>query len=273
MGQDRRVSYSIPLPAAMLQRARDFAGTPVPARPAATVVLLRPAEEAFEVYVLRRATTMVFGGVYAFPGGGVDREDRPQTIKQDWPERLGVPEAEAKAIVGAAARELFEEAGILLAGPTGAAGPGGIVGDVSGADWEADRVAVHRRELTMTELLTKRGMRLRDDLLLPWARWITPEFEPKRFDTWFFVAVLPPEQTARDVSGEADRTTWVSPADANGLAMLPPTRVLLNDLCAYQGIEGVVEASAKRDAAAPVMPRVELTEDGANLTIPSRSGR
>src|SRR5690349_7077656 len=104
MGQDRRVSYSIPLPAAMLQRARDFAGTPVPARPAATVVLLRPAEEAFEVYVLRRATTMVFGGVYAFPGGGVDREDRPQTIKQDWPERLGVPEAEAQAIVGAAAR-------------------------------------------------------------------------------------------------------------------------------------------------------------------------
>jgi hypothetical protein len=135
-------------------------------------------------------------------------------------------------------------------------------------------VAVQRRELTMTELLAKRGLRLRDDLLLPWARWITPEFEPKRFDTWFFVAVLPPAQTARDVSGEADRTTWISPAAANGLTMLPPTRVMLNDLCAYESISGVAEASAKRDAAAPVMPRVELAEDGGVvLTIPSRSGR
>ena len=117
----------------------------------------------------------------------------------------------------------------------------------------------------MTELLDRRGLRLRDDLLLPWARWITPEFEPRRFDTWFFVAVLPPEQEARDVSGEADRTTWISPADANGLAMLPPTRAMLNDLCAYESIEDL--ATAKRDAAAPVMPRVELAEDGGAVLV------
>ena len=256
----------MPLPAAMLQRARDFTGTPALARPAATVVLLRPTDEAFDVYVLRRATTMVFGGVYAFPGGGVDRNDLPETIRQDWPQRLGVPEAEAKAVVGAAARELFEEAGILLAGPAQAA-PDELVGDVSGAGWEADRVAVQRRELTMTQLLARRGLRLRDDLLLPWARWITPEFEPKRFDTWFFVAVLPPAQRARDVSGEADRTIWISPAAADGLTMLPPTRVMLNDLCAYPSALEVVKASESRDAAAPVMPRVELTEDGGVLRI------
>ncbi len=274
MGQDRRVSQTMPLPAAMLQRARDFTGPPAPARPAATVVLLRPAVEAFEVYVLRRATTMVFGGVHAFPGGGVDRNDLPQTVDQDWPERLGVPETEAKAVVGAAARELFEEAGVLLAGPAQpgqAAGAGEVagelVGDVSGADWEADRLAVQRRELTMTELLARRKLRLRDDLLLPWARWITPEFEPKRFDTWFFVAVLPPAQRARDVSGEADRTMWISPAAADGLAMLPPTRVMLNDLSAYQSIDDVLRAGGDRDAAAPVMPRVELTEDGGVLRV------
>ena len=63
----------------------------------------------------------------------------------------------------------------------------------------------------MTDLLARRGLRLRDDLLLPWARWITPEFEPKRFDTWFFVALLPQAQTARDVSGEASATTWIQP--------------------------------------------------------------
>ncbi|WP_041843377.1 NUDIX hydrolase [Actinoplanes friuliensis] len=255
----------MPLPAAMLQRARDFDGVPAPARPAATVVLLRPERPKFHVYVLRRATTMVFGGVYAFPGGGVDPDDRPRTIKGDWPERLGVPEVEAKAVVGAAARELFEEAGVLLAGPED--DPGRTVGDVSGADWEADRVAVQRRELTMTELLSRRKLLLRDDLLFPWARWVTPEFEPRRFDTWFFVALLPEAQTARDVSGEADRTTWISPEDANGLAMLPPTRVMLDDLDAYEGIEGVVAASAGRDAAAVVMPRVELTDDGGGVLL------
>jgi 8-oxo-dGTP pyrophosphatase MutT (NUDIX family) len=286
MGQDRRVSQTMPLPAAMLKRARDFHGTPAPARPAATVVLLRPAEPAFDVYILRRASTMVFGGVYAFPGGGVDANDRPQTLKTSWSQRLGVPDEQAKAVVGAAARELFEEAGVLLAGPhptappkadgdamgwestgTDAAGPesAGTVGDVSGDDWEADRAAVQRRELTMTELLRKRRLRLRDDLLLPWARWITPEFEPKRFDTWFFVALLPHAQAARDVSGEADRTTWITPAAANGLTLLPPTRVMLNELSTYGSIQEVVAASAHREAAAPVMPRVEIAEDGSAL--------
>ena len=257
------MSHSIPLPAAMLRKARDFRGAPAPTRPAATVALLQPQNQTFQVYVLRRAATMVFGGSYAFPGGGVDANDRPETIKTDWPLRLGVPEAEAKAVVGAAARELFEEAGVLLAGPE--AEPARTVGDVSGHDWEADRAAVQRRELTMTELLRRRGLRLRDDLLLPWARWITPEFEPKRFDTWFFVALLPEAQEARDVSGEADRTIWISPADADGLTMLPPTRAMLRDLSAYQGLAEVVAASAHRDAAAPVMPRVEIAEDGSAL--------
>src|SRR4051794_29689593 len=247
------------LPPALVRRAREFRGTPAPVR-AATVVLLRPTGQSFEVYVLRRATTMAFGGVYAFPGGGVDPTDRPETVRDDWADRLGVPEEKAKAVVGAAARELFEEAGVLLAGT-----PEVTVRDVSGPAWEADRTAVQNRELSMTDLLGKHDLVLRDDLLFPWSRWITPEFEPKRYDTWFFVALLPEAQTARDVSGEADRTTWISPAAADGLAMLPPTRSMLNDIAAYQEVAEVVAAARRRDAATPVMPRVELTEDGGAL--------
>jgi 8-oxo-dGTP pyrophosphatase MutT (NUDIX family) len=247
----------------MIKRAREFSGPPAPVRPAATVALLRPADPGFELYVLRRATTMVFGGLYAFPGGGVDPSDRPATIRDDWATRLGVPDTEARAVVGAAARELFEEAGVLLAGPVEQ--PDRTVGDVSTADWEADRAAVQARELTMTELLGRRGLRLRDDLLLPWARWITPEFEPKRFDTWFFVAFLPLGQTARDVSGEADRTQWVRPAAADGLTMLPPTRSIVDSITPYGKIEEVVGAASRRDAAGPVMPRIELTDDGGAL--------
>lgn len=259
---------SMPLPPAMSQRAREFTGPPVPARPAATVVLLRPHADTFQVYVLRRASTMVFGGLYAFPGGTVDPSDRPDTIRADWPARLGVPTEEAHAVVGAAARELFEETGILLAGPL--AEPDHTAAATDGVDWETDRAAVQRRELTMTELLAGRGMRLRDDLLLPWARWITPDFEPKRFDTWFFVALLPESQTARDVSGEADRTAWITIEDTAGLPMLPPTRRTLDQLAACKTIPDVVAASAHRDAATPLNPRIEVTPDGqVTLHIPS----
>ncbi|MEU4421142.1 NUDIX domain-containing protein [Actinoplanes sp. NPDC024001] len=259
------------LPPAMLQRARDFTGPPAPARPAATVVLLRPHGDAFQVYVLRRATTMVFGGVYAFPGGSVDPSDRPETVRSDWSERLGVPDDQARAVVGAAARELFEESGILLAGPT--AEPDRTVTAVATADWEADRAAVQRRELTMTELLLRRGLRLRDDLLLPWARWITPEFEPRRYDTWFFVALLPEAQSARDVSGEADGTAWISPAESRELPMLPPTLRTLRELAACGTIPEIVAAAAHRDAASPLNPRIEVTADGRVLLhVPDQPG-
>ena len=254
---------SIPMPKALIQRARDFAGPPAPVRAAATVVLLRAAEPHFEAYLLRRRASMAFGGVYAFPGGGVDDSDRPELIKDDWIERLGVPNA--AAVVGAAARELFEESGVLLAGRRDE--PDHTVGDVSTPEWEADRAAVVARQLSMTELLDKHDLRLRDDLLFPWARWVTPEFEPRRYDTWFFIALLPQAQTARDVSGEADRTTWAHPAATAELVMLPPTRSLLNDLQAYEKIEEVVVASGSRNAATPVLPRVERTDAGDYLLI------
>ncbi|MEU4239229.1 NUDIX domain-containing protein [Actinoplanes sp. NPDC026619] len=272
------------LPEALVRRAREFRGEPATPRPAATVVLLRPSGDNFEVYVLKRAATMVFGGLYAFPGGGVDPTDQPETIRADWSDRLGVPDEQARAIVGAAARELFEEAGVLLAGPldepdrTVSDGSMGgkvthgreladeqVVGDVSAADWEADRAAIAGRELTLTEVLERRGLRLRDDLLFPWARWITPEFEPKRFDTWFFVALLPEGQTARDVSGESEVATWARPEAAEELPMLPPTRSTLDSITPYRKIAEVIAAASRRDAATPVMPRVVFAENGSAL--------
>nr|WP_308129230.1 NUDIX domain-containing protein [Actinoplanes polyasparticus] len=251
------------LPPAMVKRAREFAGTPAPVRDAATVVLLRPAGVSFELYVVKRATTMAFGGLYAFPGGGVDPTDRPATLRTDWPTRLGVPAERAHAVVGAAVRELFEETGVLLAGPVQQ--PDRTLSDVDTADWEADRAAVAARELTLTDLLRRRGLQLRDDLLFPWARWITPEFEPKRYDTWFFVSLLPEGQAARDVSGEATEAIWIGPSATTGLRMLPPTRHTVDSLSAYGEMTQIVAAASRRDAATPVMPRVELTNDGGAL--------
>ena len=76
---------------------------------------------------------------------------------------------------------------MLLAGPTG----GEVVADPTGDDWEADRVALESRSLSLTSFLAARGLVLRSDLLGAWAGWLTPVFEPRRYRTWFFVARLP----------------------------------------------------------------------------------
>ena len=252
----------MPLPAAMVQRAREFRGPPAAARTAATVVLLRPAPTGFQVYALRRLAAMVFGGVYAFPGGSVDPSDGSPGARPDWPQRLGLSEAPARAVVGAAVREVFEETGVLLA-------DGGDPPD------EQDRLSLLRGETTLTQVLARRGLRLRDDLLAPWSRWITAEFEPRRFDTYFFVVALPDGQQPRDVSGEADRTTWITPADAlagyadGTLTMLPPTVATLRDLAGYRLIDDVIAGAAGRDVTHPIVPRIELAPDGgARLHLP-----
>jgi 8-oxo-dGTP pyrophosphatase MutT (NUDIX family) len=170
----------------------------------------------------------------------------------------------AQAVVCAAAREVFEEAGVLLAGPDRET----VVGDVSGDDWEAARQDLEGRRLGFAALLAERQLTLRSDLLLPWSRWITPEFEPRRFDTYFFVALLPAGQRTRDVSGEADHTLWIRPADAlaraqaGELTMLPPTLVTLAQVAAAGDLAGVARAAAERDAATPVTPRLDLPPNG-----------
>jgi 8-oxo-dGTP pyrophosphatase MutT (NUDIX family) len=105
-------------------------------------------------------------------------------------------------VVCAAVREVFEECGVLLAGADGST----VVGDVTGQSWERARQALLAREVALVELLTSLGLVVRSDLLVPWARWLTPEFEPRRFDTYFFLARLPVDQATRDVGGEADHT-------------------------------------------------------------------
>jgi 8-oxo-dGTP pyrophosphatase MutT (NUDIX family) len=254
-----------------LERFRAEGRAPAPARTAATVLLLRPASPGFEVYVIRRLAAMTFGGRYAFPGGGVDPSDAEGELDwsgpppQEWGDRLGLPAREARALVCAAVREVFEEAGVLLAGP----GPDRVVGDVSGDDWEAARQALVQRRLGFADFLRQRGLTLRSDLLSPWSRWITPEFEPRRFDAYFFVARLPEGQRTRDVSGEADHTMWIRPADAltraldRQIDMLPPTLVTLAEVATAGDLDGVVRAAATREAARPVQPKLVTDADGA----------
>jgi 8-oxo-dGTP pyrophosphatase MutT (NUDIX family) len=259
---------SIPaVPASWPDRVRALARgelTPVVPRRAATVLLLRDAAEAGPaVHMLRRRASMAFAaGAYAFPGGGVDpRDERP--VRRAGP-APGARETAAQAVVCAAVRETFEESGVLLAGPDGDS----VVADTTGEDWEADRAALVRHELAFADFLDRRGLVLRTDLLRPWARWITPEFEERRYDTWFFLAALPAGQRTRDVSGEADRTAWLRPADAvagydrGELAMLPPTITMLRDLLPYDSARDALAAAVGRDLS-PVLATATVDSAGA----------
>jgi 8-oxo-dGTP pyrophosphatase MutT (NUDIX family) len=263
---------SFPAPPALVEHAERFrasGATPATPKVAATVLLLRSAGSGFEVYVIRRVAAMAFGGMYAFPGGGVDGSDSHVHLDwagpapDAWGNRLGLTAEAAQAVVCAAAREVFEEAGVLLAGSR----PDAVVGDVSGDDWEAARQILVARRAGFADLLHGRGLILRSDLLVPWSRWITPEFEPRRFDTYFFVAGLPEGQRTRNVSGEADHAMWIPPeealarAAAGEIAMLPPTLVTLGEVSACDGWAGIRAAAATRDVATPITPRLEIPRD------------
>ncbi|GIG85396.1 NUDIX hydrolase [Plantactinospora endophytica] len=269
---------SFAAPESIAAHARRFyaeGGVPAPPRTAATVLLLRPdaaGRDGFEVYMIRRAATMTFGGMYAFPGGSVDPGDSEIRLDwsgpgpADWGNRLGQPPGPAQALVCAAAREVFEEAGVLLAGPDHET----VVGDVSGEEWERARQALVNRRTGFADLLRDCRLTLRSDLLLPWSRWITPEFEPRRFDTYFFVALLPTGQVPRDVSGEADQTMWIRPTEAlaryeaGEMTMLPPTIITLTEIGNCPDLAALPAAAAGRDASIPVMPRFAQAEDGTS---------
>jgi 8-oxo-dGTP pyrophosphatase MutT (NUDIX family) len=269
----------IALPDHLVEVAQTYADgsrEPVQPRDAATVILLRASEQGPAVYYLRRQVSMEFaGGMCVYPGGGVDPRDFDADVAWDgptpaeWAERLGCDEEMARALVCAAVRETFEESGVLLAGPHAHE----VVADTTGADWEADRAALESRELAMTELLTRRGLVLRTDLLGAWGAWLTPIFEPKRYRTWFFVALLPEGQRTRDVSTESSEVTWLPAADAVAMAergemlMLPPTYLTSLEVSGYGSPAEVVEAAHGRVLQMHT-PDLEALGDGWTLSIP-----
>jgi 8-oxo-dGTP pyrophosphatase MutT (NUDIX family) len=220
-------------------------------------------------------------GMYVFPGGSVDPRDQRVSDAAwggpppaAWAGLLTADESLTRAIVCAAVRETFEESGVLLAGPDARR----VIDDVTADDWEEDRRALLDRTLSLAGLLERRGLVLRADLLRPWAHWITPEVEPRRFDTRFFVAALPVGQRTRDVGGEADLVAWVRPADAlaaaerGELGMLPPTAFTLSELATFATVAEVLATGDARDVR-PVLPKVVLGDDDeARLLLPHDDG-
>jgi 8-oxo-dGTP pyrophosphatase MutT (NUDIX family) len=248
---------------------------PLPVRPAATVMLVRDTwidrSGGLEVFLMRRHAAMQFAaGMTVFPGGGVDDRDRDAGLvgarawfgpePHWWAARFGIDEDLAEALVCAAARETFEESGVLFAGP--ANDPDGIVADAS-VNREA-RAALEDRSLSFADFLRGEKLVLRADLLRPWSNWVTPEEErTRRYDTYFFVGALPEGQRADGENTESDQADWSSPEAAiedfaRGRALLlPPTWSQLDSLAG----RSVTEVLALERQIAKVLPKLTVQQD------------
>jgi 8-oxo-dGTP pyrophosphatase MutT (NUDIX family) len=171
--------------------------------------------------------------------------------------------------VAAAVRELFEECGVLLAGPS----PSGPLAAADGPEWLDLRLALVDRRLSLADVLRDKGLVLRSDLIVAKAHWLTPVFEPRRYDTWFFAALMPASQVADGETTEADEATWVVPSEllrayaAGSALMLPPTVMCVEEIRDAPSAADVVVHS---DHLPLIMPEVVDGTGGPAMEIVER---
>ncbi|MCW5801335.1 MAG: NUDIX hydrolase [Deltaproteobacteria bacterium] len=220
-------------------------------REASSVIMLRRTKQpGFEVFLLRRRKGASFmASAYVFPGGGAEPGEDART---------------------AAARELFEEAGVLLARMLEAG---------EGETLEMPSVPAIRKLILdgadPIATLAKHGLVWSTDVLQPWSHWITPSHEPRRFSARFFVCELPPGQKPRFDDIETVDQVWVTPAEAiaraKDLALPPPQVRTCWELAEHATIEDVLAAGKRRaDEPHPILPRVcaAATNAGPCLLLP-----
>ncbi len=224
---------------------------PVTPRRSASVLLLRPcATGDLEVFMQHRVAQMAFAPqMLVYPGGGVDPRDGEIEV----PPARANPTATPPDIQVAAARELFEECGVLIAGPEGDQ----VISDLSAPQWGEHRAGLLDRSLSFAEVLRREGLVLRTDVLSPIARWITPECEPRRYDTVFFATTVPSGQEADGHTTEASTAGWVRARAAveehtrGPGTMMPPTQVLAEQIAAAGSLSDYFDTPRTLEAVVP----------------------
>lgn len=243
--------------------------------PAATVTLVRDAPGGLEVLMLQRSRSLAFmPGVHVFPGGALDPADASPALHALC---AGPDDAAASRALGlergglayriAAIREVFEEAGILLAYDAS-----GAFVSVNGT--AAGRYRDYRRRLDAArggfEAMARReGLRLATDRLLYFSHWITPAGIPRRYDTRFFLAAAPEGQEAGHDEREIIAHVWLRPAEAlekcarGVLELRLPTIKTLERFAAYPTAAGLVAELSSSQAVRTLRPR--MTRDGRSV--------
>jgi 8-oxo-dGTP pyrophosphatase MutT (NUDIX family) len=252
----------------------DIAANP---RPAATVVVLRDGPAGPEVFMVRRHESTAFmGGAHVFPGGRVDAVDGD--ADETWCDGIGhatrqlesLPPAEALAYHVAAARELFEEAGVLLARHPGADFVS-LAGPVDHERLRQDRARVHGAKTTLRAVIVRERLHLALDALVLFAHWVTPPIDSRQFDTRFFMTRVPPLQTPAHDDTETTHSLWVRPADAiaqsieGAIVLPPPTWSTLRELEPFESVNHAL-AWARRRAPVRRMPKA-IEQDGHRVLL------
>ncbi len=243
---------------------------------AATVLLLREAEDGFEVFMVKRpAQSAGFPNALVFPGGRLDPADesieamaahcrRPEGISDD---------DLAHRICGI--RETFEEACILLARPRGAEEL--IGGDGSIAIVEKYRKPLHSGEIGLAEIAAAENLEYACDLMIPFAHWVTPDGRPRRFDTRFFLAPAPNDQVAVHDDVELVHSVWTSPVrivEESDQGLWNVVFVTRSNLLKLGDAKTIPEAFERARTSRVVMisPQVERVEGGSIFRIPADAG-
>lgn len=227
---------------------------------AATVVLLRDGAAGLETFIMVRAPSMAFGaGAAVFPGGKIDEAD--SDIFVDYP---------LNAHKVAAFREVFEEAGGLLA-----TRDGHLLTSDEVLELQPWRIRLEKRDIDFSEFCKLNNLQPDFDALNLIARWRTPKHLKQRFDTYFFMAVMPEGQALMHDGGELVSSYWHAPQavltlhHAGDLSLMPPTYWTLQDLCKYQTADEAVAALA-RDTVKTCEPTVIKSHDQIIFQAPGR---
>jgi 8-oxo-dGTP pyrophosphatase MutT (NUDIX family) len=242
-------------------------------RLAATTVILRDGAEGIEAFMVVRHQGIDFAsGALVFPGGKVDAQDTDAA----WAELAPQCAAGERPLYVAAAREAFEEAGLMLARRRGGA-------ELLAAGETHRLVGRYRKpliggETTFHGLLRREGLTLAADLMIPFAHWITPEGLPKRFDTHFFLVAAPVGQFGAHDGSESVEGLWISPklalaeAEARRRTLVFATQLNLKKLAGHATVAEAV-AATRASPIVTVMPRVvDRTPTSRTLQIPAEAG-
>lgn len=234
------------------------------ARPSASVILVRDAPAAFEVFMVRRpANASAFADVFVFPGGTVREDDfstqpgdatfSPDDALAELSRRGGTPpisSERAVAVWRAAIRELFEEAGVLIARDS--AGRSLQISDAAGPRFTEYRRALQAGEKSLAVILGQERLTLDYRRLRYFSHWITPIQLTRRFDTRFFVVEMPEGQSAVHCQIETTDGVWISPrdalarADAGLLGIVFPTRKHLDRLGQRSSVKDLLGYAARK---------------------------
>ena len=255
------------LPPGFAEQIGTVPSDPAVPRPAATAVLLRDAGNAVEVLLLRRHKSSGFvPGAYVFPGGRVDAGDSSEDLSR----LVSRPPAEPPLEYWlATVREVFEETGVLLA-RTAAGGHANST--ASPARLGELRESLMTDAATIALVLEALDARPDLDAMAYAAHWITPVVEPRRYDTRFFYAKLPPGAEATADAREMSDARWLSPAAAldefsrGRLPMVFPTVRTLEDLLPYDSADAALTA-ARTMTVRPILPSLVRVPGGVGLVI------